>query len=103
MSASTRPVSNTGSTWWVRAKPPAPEPTATRRTEFCEQIVGVLTPQQRSAFVLREMQGLETAEVGEILGCSATTVRNHVFQARKALRKEMREHFPEYLPASERG
>ncbi len=68
-----------------------------------EQIVGVLTPQQRSAFVLREMQGLETAEVGEILGCSATTVRNHVFQARKALRKEMREHFPEYLPASERG
>ena len=68
-----------------------------------EQIIGVLTPQQRSAFVLREMQGLETAEVGEILGCSATTVRNHVFQARKALRKAMREHFPEYLPASERG
>lgn len=68
-----------------------------------QQIVGVLTPQQRSAFVLREMQGLETAEVGEILGCSATTVRNHVFQARKALREEMRKNFPEYLPASERG
>jgi RNA polymerase sigma-70 factor (ECF subfamily) len=68
-----------------------------------QQIIGVLTPQQRSAFVLREMQGLETAEVGEILGCSATTVRNHVFQARKALRREMHERFPEYLPASERG
>ena len=68
-----------------------------------EQLVGVLTPQQRGAFVLREMQGLETAEVGEILGCSATTVRNHVFQARKALRKAMQEQFPEYLPASERG
>ena len=67
------------------------------------QLVGVLTPQQRSAFVLREMQGLDTAEVAEVLGCSATTVRNHIFQARKALRREMRARFPEYLPASERG
>jgi len=68
-----------------------------------QQLVGVLTPQQRSAFVLREMEGLETAEVAEVLGCSATTVRNHIFQARKALRRELRQRFPEYLPASERG
>ena len=68
-----------------------------------QQLVGVLTSQQRSAFVLREMEGLETAEVAEVLGCSATTVRNHIFQARKALRRELRERFPEYLPASERG
>ncbi len=33
----------------------------------------------------------------------ATTVRNHIFQARKALRRELKERFPEYLPASERG
>ena len=43
------------------------------------------------------------AEVAEILGCSPATVRNHVFQARKALRSAIRERFPEYLPASERG
>lgn len=67
------------------------------------EVVQVLTPQQRSAFVLREMNGMETAEVAEILGCSATTVRNHIFQARKALRREMRKRFPEYAPASERG
>jgi len=67
------------------------------------EVVEVLTPQQRSAFVLREMHGLETAEVAEVLGCSATTVRNHIFQARKALRREMRKRFPEYAPASERG
>jgi len=67
------------------------------------QLVGVLTPQQRSAFVLREMEGLETAEVADVLGCSATTVRNHIFQARKALRRELKDRFPEYLPASERG
>jgi RNA polymerase sigma-70 factor (ECF subfamily) len=67
------------------------------------EVVVALTPQQRSAFVLREMQGLETAEVAVILGCSAATVRNHVFQARRTLRREMKERFPEYLPASERG
>ena len=71
--------------------------------EILCQLVGVLTPQQRSAFVLREMEGLETAEVADVLGCSATTVRNHIFQARKALRRELKERFPEYLPASERG
>ncbi len=61
----------------------------TEADSILKQLVQVLTPQQRSAFVLREMQGLETAEVAEVLGCSATTVRNHVFQARKALRREM--------------
>ena len=58
------------------------------------QLVGVLTPQQRSAFVLREMEGLETAEVADVLGCSATTVRNHIFQARKALRRELKASIP---------
>ncbi len=68
-----------------------------------KQLVGSLTPQQRSAFVLREMDGLDTSEVAAVLGCSATTVRNHIFQARKVLRREMRDRFPEYLPVSERG
>jgi RNA polymerase sigma-70 factor (ECF subfamily) len=67
------------------------------------QLVGSLTPQQRSAFVLREVEGMETAEVAEILGCSSTTVRNHVFQARKILRKELAHRYPEYLPKSHRG
>ncbi len=71
--------------------------------DILRKLVVVLTPQQRSAFVLREMEGLDTAEVANILGCSATTVRNHIFQARKALSRELRNRFPEYLPASERG
>ena len=71
--------------------------------DVLRQLVRVLTPQQRSAFVLREMEGLETAEVAEVLGCSATTVRNHIFHARKALRRELKERFPEYLPVYERG
>lgn len=68
-----------------------------------DQLVESLTPQQRSAFVLRELEGLETAEVAHALGCSPTTVRNHVFQARKILRRELARRFPEYLPRVERG
>jgi len=67
------------------------------------QIIDVLTPQQRSAFVLREIEGLETAGVARVRGCAATTVRNHIFQARKSLRREMIERYPEYVPASLRG
>ncbi len=67
------------------------------------QLLVALSPQQRSAFVLREVEGHETAEVAQMLGCSATTVRNHIFQARKVLRKKIQDRFPEYLPASLRG
>jgi RNA polymerase sigma-70 factor (ECF subfamily) len=68
-----------------------------------DQLVDSLTPQQRSAFVLRELEGLDTSEVARALGCSATTVRNHVFQARKVLRQELARRFPEYMPRAERG
>ena len=67
------------------------------------ELVHVLTPQQRSAFILREVEDLETAEVAKILGCSAATVRNHVFQARKTLREEIRIRYPEFVPDVQRG
>jgi RNA polymerase sigma-70 factor (ECF subfamily) len=67
------------------------------------QLVEALTPQQRGAFVLREIDGMDTSEVAQVLGCSATTVRNHVFQARKILRRELETRFPEYLPRANRG
>jgi RNA polymerase sigma-70 factor (ECF subfamily) len=67
------------------------------------ELAGSLTPHQRSAFVLRELEGMTTSEVGRVLGCSAATVRNHVFQARRILRRELGRRYPEYLPAADRG
>jgi len=61
-----------------------------------------LSPQQQAAFVLREIEGMESSEVAEILGCSPTTVRNHIFQARKILKVEIASRYPEYVPASRR-
>ena len=59
-----------------------------------------LTEKQRSVFVLREMQGLSSKEVAEIVGCRESTVRNHLFNARKVLRAELVERYPEYAPPS---
>lgn len=64
---------------------------------FAELAEG-LTPSQRVAFLLREVEGMATAEVAQILGCSEATVRNHVFQARAVLRRELARRYPEYLP-----
>ncbi|MEZ5333295.1 MAG: sigma-70 family RNA polymerase sigma factor [Thermoanaerobaculia bacterium] len=68
-----------------------------------ERILGTLlddlSERQRSVFVLREIEGLSSREVGEILGCRASTVRNHLFAARRELRARLLERYPEYARA----
>ncbi len=59
-----------------------------------------LTEKQRAVFLLREVEGLSSREVGQIVGCRESTVRNHLFNARKYLRRELCERYPEYAPAS---
>src|SRR5262245_15398488 len=56
----------------------------------------LLSRNQRLAFVLREIEGLSTAEVAEIMKTRESTVRNHVLQARRILQEEMRRRYPEY-------
>jgi RNA polymerase sigma-70 factor (ECF subfamily) len=55
-----------------------------------------LTEKQRMAFLLREVEGLSSQEVAEILDCRESTVRNHLFNARKLLRKTLLARYPEY-------
>jgi RNA polymerase sigma-70 factor (ECF subfamily) len=55
-----------------------------------------LSEKQRMVFLLREVEGLSSPEVAEILGCRESTVRNHLFNARKYLRKELLRRYPEY-------
>ncbi len=56
----------------------------------------LLSRKQRLAFVLREIEGLSTGEVAEIMKTRDSTVRNHVLQARRILQKELRRRYPEY-------
>ena len=62
------------------------------------QLAEQLTEKQRAVFVLRELEGLSSREVAEIVGCRESTVRNHLFNSRKLLRAELLRRYPEYGP-----
>jgi RNA polymerase sigma-70 factor (ECF subfamily) len=62
-----------------------------------------LGPKQRAAFVLREIEGLETAEVARILDVTESTVRNHLLQARRALRAGLERDYPSLVPKRRGG
>ena len=64
-----------------------------------DELAAELSPQQRAAFVLREIEDLPVRDVAEALGCGTSTVRSHISQARKALRTGIRERFPDYWPS----
>ena len=66
-------------------------------TQLFEAVSCRLSEKQKAVFVLREMQDCETREIAEILGCGESTVRNHLFNARRILRKEMERLYPEFL------
>jgi len=55
-----------------------------------------LSDKQRMAFLLKEMEGLSCAEVAAIMDCRESTVRNHLFNARRLLRRELARRYPEY-------
>lgn len=61
-----------------------------------------LTDKQRAVFVLREVEGRSSDEVAAMVGCRESTVRNHLFHARKVLREALRLRYPEYCQARER-
>jgi RNA polymerase sigma-70 factor (ECF subfamily) len=61
------------------------------------ELADLLPPQQRAAFVLREIEEISTGEVASALGCSASTVRSHVAEARRTLQAALSERYPELL------
>lgn len=63
------------------------------------EALAVLPGKERDAFVLRELEQLETVEVARILGCRQVTVRGHCHQARRRLRAWLERRHPELLEA----
>jgi RNA polymerase sigma-70 factor (ECF subfamily) len=55
-------------------------------SEFVQEILLRLPPRRRAALVLREVYGLNTAEVGEALGMSEMAVRKAISRAREQFR-----------------
>jgi len=67
-----------------------------------QELAGRLGRKQRAAFILREIEGMPTAEVAAILGTTESTVRNHVLQARRILQEGLRTRYPEYITRTKR-
>lgn len=55
-----------------------------------------LPERQRIALVLKEIHGLETSEISDVMKCTESTVRNLLSQAKESFRTKVRELFPEY-------
>ncbi len=66
--------------------------------EILDRLAGTLSDKQKLVFLLAGVEGMGSAEVGEILGCKPSTVRNHLFAARKHLREQLALQYPEYAP-----
>lgn len=57
--------------------------------ERVEAALAVLSPSQRTVFVLRHYEGLPLAEIAPVLGCTVGSVKVHLFRALKKLQKEL--------------
>ena len=58
--------------------------------EAIETALQTLTHSQRTAVVLNYYHGMRMWEIGEVLGCSESTVRVHLFRGLRRLRKELK-------------
>ena len=61
-----------------------------------ESVSSVLSPKQKTIFVMNQMEDLPSAEIAKVLGCRESTVRNHLFNARKLMQVQLSKRFPEY-------
>jgi RNA polymerase sigma-70 factor, ECF subfamily len=65
-------------------------------TSIFRDIAEHLNPNQKTAFVLCDLEGFSPAEAANIMGCPKVTLRWYLHEARKRIRTEMVKHYPEY-------
>ena len=54
-----------------------------------QKALGVLSPAQKTVFVLRHYEGLALAEIAPVLGCTVGSVKVHLFRALRKLQAEL--------------
>lgn len=83
----------------VKTSSEAEQPVVVQRKEVenvFNEISNVLSPKQKTIFVMNQMEDLSSAEIAKILGCRESTVRNHLFNARKLMQHQLQQRYPEY-------
>jgi RNA polymerase sigma-70 factor (ECF subfamily) len=67
-----------------------------RVAEYIRHFFLELPPRQREAFDLVDLQGFDPAEVAELTGVKAATIRGNLFKARAAIRAHLLAVHPEW-------
>ncbi len=57
--------------------------------EYLQDGLRLLSPRERTALLLRDVEGLAAEEVAQQMSCSKATVRSHIANARTKLRRYM--------------
>jgi len=57
--------------------------------ERVQRALSVLSPSQKTVFVLRHYEGMALAEIAPVLGCTVGSVKVHLFRALQKMRKEL--------------
>ena len=65
-------------------------PEAGESAQAVRRAVGSLRPRERMALVLKTYEGLSYEEIGTVMGCSNSAVRNLLYRARKQLAEKLR-------------
>jgi RNA polymerase sigma-70 factor (ECF subfamily) len=60
------------------------------------EISEALSPKQKTIFVMNQMDDMPSAQIAKVLGCRESTVRNHLFNARKTMQQQLLKRYPEY-------
>ncbi len=60
------------------------------------EVSAELSPKQKAIFIMREMDDIPSCDIAKILGCRESTVRNHLFNARKIMQQQLQMRYPEY-------
>jgi RNA polymerase sigma-70 factor (ECF subfamily) len=72
---------------------PAEELLTRETREVMEEGVRALSTELRTVFVLRDIEGLSSAEAAEVLGLSVAAVKSRLHRARLALRERLNRYF----------
>src|SRR5436190_5855169 len=60
------------------------------------EVSSCLSPKQKTIFIMNQMEDMPSSEIAKVLGCRESTVRNHLFNARKLMQQQLKKQFPEY-------
>ena len=73
---------------------PDPEHRARGREieRMIRQALGLLSEKEKTAFVLRHLEGLSIEEIGRVTGTGTNTTKNLIFRAVRKIRRELAPH-----------